>query len=246
MPTHMSAFAEIAARYGIDPDNEEAVDHFFDEQAPSLSESERATILAELFAAQAEQGDSPARKRYAKGAPDPSTHGRSPVAVPLRAVDPARDVAELKAVADALQTCIADVLALSRLHVDIDVKTVDEGRLELILGGPEAQRLKSDDNDLLESIRYLVKRVASAQQVIEDADIIVPGDDEKLRVLEDTGGMKLRVVRMESIAVEAMSVLSAAAKLDVSKNEFIVFRDQDTDQVSVLYKRGKRELGLIS
>jgi hypothetical protein len=102
MPTPMSAFADIAARYGINPNDEEAVDRFFDEQAPSLSEHERATILKELFAAQAERGDSPARKHYAKGAPDPRMTGRQPIAVPLRAVDPARDVAELKAAAEAL------------------------------------------------------------------------------------------------------------------------------------------------
>jgi hypothetical protein len=241
----MSAFADVAARYGIDPNNEEAVDHFFDEQAPSLSDDERAAILAELFAAQADHGDSPARTRYAKGTPDPTVNGRSSVAVPLRAVDPVRDAAELKAVGESLQSCIADFLTLSRLDVDIDVKTADDGRLEIVLVGPAAQRLQSDESDLLESIRYLVKRVADAQQVIEDADIIVHGG-EKLSALEDTGGMKLRIVKMDNIPVEPMSVSGAAAKLDDSKNEFIVFRDEDTDQVTVLYKRGKRELGLIS
>lgn len=245
MPTHMSAFADIAARYGIDPKDEEAVDRFFDEQAPSLSAQERATILAELLAEQTKDGESPARKRYAKGAPDPKSEGRTPMPVPLRALHPIRDAAELLDVAKALQSCIADFLALSGLDAIVDVNTADEGRLDLVLGGPAAQRLQSDDRGLLESIRYLVKRVAAAQQVIQDADVIVHGREDSV-LLEDTGGMKLSVVKMEHIAVEPMSVQAAAVKLRVLNNAFIVFLNEETDKVSVLYKRGNRELGLIS
>ena len=245
MPTHMSAFADIAARYGIDPNDEESVDRFFDEQAPSLSEPERATILDELFARQGDDGQSPARKRYAKGAPDPQIHGRQAVPVALRAVDPARDAAELSGVAQALRTGIKDFLVLSGLDVIVDIETAGDGRLDLVVHGPSAQRLRSDENELLESIRFLVKRVASAQQVIADADVIVHGDDD-LGTVEDTGGAKLRVVRMENIPIEAMSVRLAAAALHTSANEFIVFRDEETNHVSVLYKRRDRELGLIS
>jgi putative sigma-54 modulation protein len=43
-----------------------------------------------------------------------------------------------------------------------------------------------------------------------------------------------------------MSIEQAALHLDDSKNEFIVFRDIDTDQVSVIYKRRDNNLGLIS
>ena len=245
MPTPMSAFADIAARYNIDPHDEEAVDRFFDEQAPSLPEADRAAILAELLASQGEPGQSPARKRYAKGSVDPEISGRLPVQVPLRAVNPTRDAAEMGVVAEALKSCIADFLILSALDVIVDVNTIDEGRIELVLAGPEAQRLNSDDRTLLESIRHLAERVATAQEMIESVDVIVHGSDE-FSSLEDTGGVMLSVVKMEDIAVEEMSVMGAAAKLRISNNEFIVFRDEATDQVSVLYKRRNRELGLIS
>ena len=43
-----------------------------------------------------------------------------------------------------------------------------------------------------------------------------------------------------------MSIEHAALLLDDSKNEFIVFRDVDTDKVSVIYKRKDSNLGLIS
>jgi hypothetical protein len=35
-------------------------------------------------------------------------------------------------------------------------------------------------------------------------------------------------------------------RLDDSKNEFIVFRDLDTDKISVIYKRRDHNLGLIA
>lgn len=244
MATHMSAFADIAARYGVDRADDEAVDRFFDEVAPSLPEIEREKILSELLAAQAKEGDSPARLRYASGSPDPTIDERSPAPVPLRAVHPVRDAAELKSIASALQTCVNDFLALAGLDVLVDVVTSDEGRLECVLAGREALRLPLDDPGLLRSIRYLVKRVAAAQESVENAEVIVHGASET-RLFEETGGMKLQIVRMQNIAIEPMTVRAAASRLHSSPNEFIVFRDEDTDQVSVLYKRWNRQLGLI-
>jgi putative sigma-54 modulation protein len=43
-----------------------------------------------------------------------------------------------------------------------------------------------------------------------------------------------------------MSIEEAALRLDESKNEFIVFRDLDTDKISVIYKRRDNNLGLIA
>jgi putative sigma-54 modulation protein len=55
-----------------------------------------------------------------------------------------------------------------------------------------------------------------------------------------------RVVKTNNITIRPMSIEEAALRLDDSKNEFIVFRDIDTDRVSVIYKRKDNNLGLIS
>jgi putative sigma-54 modulation protein len=55
-----------------------------------------------------------------------------------------------------------------------------------------------------------------------------------------------RIIKTNNIPIRAMSIEQAALHLDDSKNEFIVFRDIDTDQVSVIYKRRDNNLGLIA
>src|SRR5436190_23465363 len=55
-----------------------------------------------------------------------------------------------------------------------------------------------------------------------------------------------RIIKTNSLQIRPMSVEEAALRLDDSKNEFIVFRDLDTDKVSVIYKRRDNNLGLIA
>ncbi len=55
-----------------------------------------------------------------------------------------------------------------------------------------------------------------------------------------------RVIRQTMLPIRPMSVEQAALTLDGSKNEFIVFRDLDTDKVSVIYKRRDENFGLIA
>lgn len=55
-----------------------------------------------------------------------------------------------------------------------------------------------------------------------------------------------RIIRTNSLPIRPMSIEEAALRLDDSKNEFIVFRDLDTDRISVIYKRRDSNLGLIS
>lgn len=55
-----------------------------------------------------------------------------------------------------------------------------------------------------------------------------------------------RVIRQTQLPIRPMSVEQAALNLDDSKNEFIVFRDLDTDKVTVIYKRRDNNFGLIA
>ena len=55
-----------------------------------------------------------------------------------------------------------------------------------------------------------------------------------------------RIIKTNNLPIRPMSIEEAALRLDDSKNEFIVFRDLDTDKVSVIYKRRDNNLGLIA
>jgi putative sigma-54 modulation protein len=74
--------------------------------------------------------------------------------------------------------------------------------------------------------------------------VLEPGN---LREGADEGGSRNpRIIKTNNIPIRPMSIEEAALRLDDSKNEFIVFRDIDTDKVSVIYKRKDDNLGLIS
>jgi putative sigma-54 modulation protein len=55
-----------------------------------------------------------------------------------------------------------------------------------------------------------------------------------------------RIIKTNHLPIRPMSIEEAALRLDDSKNDFIVFRDLDTDRVSVIYKRRDNHLGLIA
>ena len=65
--------------------------------------------------------------------------------------------------------------------------------------------------------------------------------------LRDDAAMRMpRIIKTNNLEIRPMSIEEAALRLDDSKNEFIVFRDIDTDRVSVIYKRRDNNLGLIA
>jgi len=68
-------------------------------------------------------------------------------------------------------------------------------------------------------------------------------DPKRIRLADATRPM---IIKTNSLPIRPMSIEEAALRLDESKNEFIVFRDLDTDKVSVIYKRRDKNLGLIA
>ena len=69
---------------------------------------------------------------------------------------------------------------------------------------------------------------------------------ERGKLTHETDEGMPRIIKTNNIPIRPMSIEQAAMHLDDSKNEFIVFRDIDTDQVSVIYKRHDNNLGLIA
>jgi len=74
-----------------------------------------------------------------------------------------------------------------------------------------------------------------AVQVLEPGNLRESGDHNRPRI-----------IKTNNLAIRPMSIEEAALRLDDSKNEFIVFRDLDSDKISVIYKRRDNNLGLIA
>ena len=62
---------------------------------------------------------------------------------------------------------------------------------------------------------------------------------------QPTGASARRVVRASRYAVKPMSVEDAALRVEGGEEAFIVFRNAETDAVSILYRRKDGNLGLI-
>lgn len=55
-----------------------------------------------------------------------------------------------------------------------------------------------------------------------------------------------RIIKSSHLSIKPMSIEEAALALQGSKNEFVVFRDSDSDRVNVLYRRKDDNYGLIT
>ena len=54
-----------------------------------------------------------------------------------------------------------------------------------------------------------------------------------------------QIIRMEPIADKPMTVDEAVMQIDYMKNKFLVFRNVQSDEINVLYKRKDGALGLV-
>jgi len=55
-----------------------------------------------------------------------------------------------------------------------------------------------------------------------------------------------RIIKTSALPIRRMSIEQAAMTLDDSRNEFIVFRDLDTERVTVIYRRKDNNFGMIA
>jgi ribosome hibernation promoting factor len=69
--------------------------------------------------------------------------------------------------------------------------------------------------------------------------------DARVAVAPSAEAAPARIVRASRYAVKPMSVEDAALRVDGSTETFVVFRNADTDAVSILYRRKDGNLGLI-
>ena len=135
---------------------------------------------------------------------------------------------------------ICEVLITGKEH---DVKTVqvsDESMQDAVNSAMDHLKRQAQKNR--KKIRDHHRKEGNGRDVTEwSVQVIEPG-----QMREDTEARAPRIVKTNNISIRPMSIEEAAIRLDDSKNEFIVFRDIDTDKVSVIYKRRDNNLGLIS
>ncbi|MGK2859501.1 MAG: ribosome hibernation-promoting factor, HPF/YfiA family [Thermoanaerobaculia bacterium] len=78
----------------------------------------------------------------------------------------------------------------------------------------------------------------------------VPATDWQVQVFEAgkfrEADNRPRIVTTTKLPVRPLSIEQAVLLLDGSKNDFMVFRDLDTDKVSVIYRRKDKNFGLIA
>lgn len=136
---------------------------------------------------------------------------------------------------------ICEILIVGKDH---DVKAVqesDESMPDAINASVDHVKRQAQKNR--KRIRDHKQHGKGSGNVVTDwtVQVLEPG---KLRTQND--GNRPRIIKTNNLPIRPMSIEEAALRLDDSKNEFIVFRDLDTDKISVIYKRKDNNLGLIA
>ena len=132
---------------------------------------------------------------------------------------------------------ICEILIVGKEH---DVKAVqesDESMQDAINAAVDHVKRQAQKN------RKKIRDHHRTADAVTDwtVQVLEPG---KLRETNDHN--RPRIIKTNNLPIRPMSIEEAALRLDDSKNEFIVFRDLDTDRISVIYKRRDQNLGLIA
>ncbi len=136
---------------------------------------------------------------------------------------------------------ICEILIVGKEH---DVKAVqesDESMQDAINAAMDHVKRQAQKNR--KKIRDHHRNGKNNGDVVTDwtVQVLEPG-----RLREQNDGNRPRIIKTSNLPILQMSIEDAALRLDGSKNEFIVFRDLDTDKISVIYKRRDNNLGLIA
>jgi len=136
---------------------------------------------------------------------------------------------------------ICEVLIVGKEHDVKSVQQSDESMQDAI--NQAIDHLKRQAQKNRKKIRDHHRKDGNGRKNVTEwaVQVLEPG---KLRETGDHN--RPRIIQTSSLAIRPMSIEEAALRLDDSKNEFIVFRDIDTDKVSVIYKRRDNNLGLIA
>jgi putative sigma-54 modulation protein len=139
---------------------------------------------------------------------------------------------------------ICEILITGKEHDVKSVQTSDDSMQDAVNSALDHVKRQAQKNrkKLRDHHRHGNGDAAFTPDITEWAvQVLEPG-----RLTDEANEGMPRIIKTNNIAIRPMSIEQAALHLDDSKNEFIVFRDIDTDQVSVIYKRRDNNLGLIA
>jgi putative sigma-54 modulation protein len=139
---------------------------------------------------------------------------------------------------------ICEILITGKEHDVKSVQTSDESMQDAVNSALDHVKRQAQKNrkKIRDHHRHGNGDQAFTPDITEWAvQVLEPGN-----LTDTTNDGMPRIIKTNNIPIRPMSIEQAALHLDDSKNEFIVFRDIDTDQVSVIYKRRDNNLGLIA
>ncbi len=139
---------------------------------------------------------------------------------------------------------ICEILITGKEHDVKSVQTSDESMQDAANSALDHVKRQAQKNrkKIRDHHRHGNGDTAFTPDITEWAvQVLEPG-----RLTDEANEGMPRIIKTNNIPIRPMSIEQAALHLDDSKNEFIVFRDIDTDQVSVIYKRRDNNLGLIA
>jgi len=138
---------------------------------------------------------------------------------------------------------ICEILVVGKDHDVKSIQDSDESMQDAInLALDHVKRQAQKHRKTLRDHHRKDGNQAKEERVTEwNVQVLEPG---RLRVEGDHN--RPRIIKTNSLPIRPMSIEEAALRLQDTKNEFIVFRDLDTDRISVIYKRRDNNLGLIA
>ncbi|MDY7035355.1 MAG: ribosome-associated translation inhibitor RaiA [Thermodesulfobacteriota bacterium] len=115
-----------------------------------------------------------------------------------------------------------------------------------IKGVEETGDMYSAIDQVMDKIEKQVKKYRSKIRSRSSESI----RDEKIHVIEETEGagtldLEEPVIETEKILAKPMDAEEAAMQLDMSMQDFLVFRNSRSREINVIYKRKDGNLGLI-
>lgn len=99
---------------------------------------------------------------------------------------------------------------------------------------------------LEEQARRLKQRLTGRKRQREREETPSPESPAPPQAKKPGRASQPRVVESRQVPVLPMTVDEAVLQLEASGDDFIVFREADSDRVSVLYRRRDRALGLVT
>ena len=146
---------------------------------------------------------------------------------------------------------IAELNVVHR-HGDLHAQHVADDMRDAVLAVIEtaAKQARRARKKFMDNRRRSERHVIEEQQWVEEAgEVAVSEEHWPVDVIEAASlgsGDVPKIVKTNRLPIKPMTLDEASMRLQQSKNDFFVFLDSGTDQVSVLYRRKDQNFGLIA